>query len=72
MQGGEPDVNAAAKMILNDFQRGKLPYFVKPPDMVYTACTVPYRPAYNLNRVEHICAPARIPKTRGSIVFSVY
>ena len=31
MQGGEPDINAVAKMVLNDFQRGKLPYFVKPP-----------------------------------------
>ena len=30
-QGGEPDVNTVAKMVLNDFQRGKLPHFVKPP-----------------------------------------
>uniref|UniRef100_A0A2L2Y8C7 Nucleolar GTP-binding protein 2 n=1 Tax=Parasteatoda tepidariorum TaxID=114398 RepID=A0A2L2Y8C7_PARTP len=30
-KGGEPDVTAVAKMVLNDFQRGKLPYFVKPP-----------------------------------------
>ena len=30
MQGGEPDINSVAKMILNDFQRGKLPHFVKP------------------------------------------
>ena len=41
MQGGEPDVNAAAKMILNDFQRGKLPYFVKPPDMVLYQLSAP-------------------------------
>ncbi len=33
-QGGEPDVNSVAKIILNDFQRGRLPYFVKPPGMV--------------------------------------
>lgn len=31
LKGGEADVNTVAKMILNDFQRGKLPYFVAPP-----------------------------------------
>ncbi|XP_032238496.2 nucleolar GTP-binding protein 2 [Nematostella vectensis] len=31
LKGGEPDINTVAKMILNDFQRGKLPYFVAPP-----------------------------------------
>jgi len=30
LKGGEPDVNAVAKMVLNDWQRGKLPYFVPP------------------------------------------
>merc|ERR1712223_409477 len=30
MGGGEPDVNAVAKMVLMDWQRGKLPYFVPP------------------------------------------
>ena len=30
-QGGEPDINTVAKIILSDFQRGKLPYFVRPP-----------------------------------------
>ncbi|KIH44064.1 hypothetical protein ANCDUO_25922, partial [Ancylostoma duodenale] len=29
--GGEPDITAVAKSVLNDFQRGKLPYFVVPP-----------------------------------------
>lgn len=32
LKGGEPDVVAVAKVILNDFQRGNLPYFVKPPN----------------------------------------
>ncbi|RMX49486.1 hypothetical protein pdam_00023599 [Pocillopora damicornis] len=32
LKGGEADVNTVAKMILNDFQRGKLPYFVAPPN----------------------------------------
>uniref|UniRef100_A0A0K0D9N4 G domain-containing protein n=1 Tax=Angiostrongylus cantonensis TaxID=6313 RepID=A0A0K0D9N4_ANGCA len=31
LKGGEPDITAIAKCILNDFQRGKLPYFVVPP-----------------------------------------
>ncbi|KAM7533953.1 hypothetical protein Aperf_G00000113063 [Anoplocephala perfoliata] len=31
LKGGEPDIETTAKRVLNDFQRGKLPYFVKPP-----------------------------------------
>ncbi|XP_077546712.1 nucleostemin 2 [Haemaphysalis longicornis] len=31
LKGGEPDISTVAKMVLNDWQRGKLPYFVKPP-----------------------------------------
>ena len=31
LKGGEPDTNTVSKMVLNDWQRGKLPYFVKPP-----------------------------------------
>ena len=31
LKGGEPDVTAVAKMVLNDWQRGKLPFFVAPP-----------------------------------------
>lgn len=30
-KGGEPDLDTVSKMVLNDFQRGKIPYFVKPP-----------------------------------------
>lgn len=26
-----PDVNTVAKMVLNDWLRGRIPYFVKPP-----------------------------------------
>jgi len=32
LKGGEPDVETVARMILHDFQRGRLPYFVPPPD----------------------------------------
>ncbi|KAF7281382.1 hypothetical protein GWI33_004861 [Rhynchophorus ferrugineus] len=31
LKGGEPDITSVAKMILNDWQRGKLPFFVCPP-----------------------------------------
>lgn len=31
LKGGEPDVNGVAKMVLNDFIRGKLPWFTPPP-----------------------------------------
>ena len=30
LKGGEPDLNTVAKMVLNDWQRGKIPYFVPP------------------------------------------
>ncbi|KAK2179611.1 hypothetical protein NP493_480g03038 [Ridgeia piscesae] len=31
LKGGHADLSTMAKMVLNDWQRGKLPYFVKPP-----------------------------------------
>ncbi|KAK3092008.1 hypothetical protein FSP39_024425 [Pinctada imbricata] len=31
LKGGDADFSTVAKMILNDWQRGKIPYFVKPP-----------------------------------------
>ena len=31
LKGGEPDRRQASVMIINDLQRGKLPYFVPPP-----------------------------------------
>ena len=31
LKGGEPDVNTVAKMVLNDWQRGKIPFFIPPP-----------------------------------------
>ncbi|KAK9820832.1 hypothetical protein WJX81_000578 [Elliptochloris bilobata] len=30
-RGGEPDLNTAAKMVLHDWQRGKIPFFELPP-----------------------------------------
>lgn len=31
LKGGEPDVDGVAKMVLNDFMRGKIPWFISPP-----------------------------------------
>lgn len=31
LQGGEPDLSTVSKMVLNDWQRGRIPFFVKPP-----------------------------------------
>ncbi|KAF1898059.1 hypothetical protein Lal_00032823 [Lupinus albus] len=31
LRGGEPDLMTAAKMILHDWQRGRIPFFVAPP-----------------------------------------
>ncbi|KAG4971818.1 hypothetical protein JHK85_038239 [Glycine max] len=31
LKGGEPDLMTAAKMILHDWQRGRIPFFVSPP-----------------------------------------
>ncbi|ESP05369.1 hypothetical protein LOTGIDRAFT_208405 [Lottia gigantea] len=32
LKKGDPDLPTVAKMILNDWQRGKIPYFVRPPE----------------------------------------
>jgi len=34
LKGGEPDLNTIAKMLLHDWQKGKIPYFVTPPEKV--------------------------------------
>ncbi|KAH9984043.1 NGP1NT-domain-containing protein [Russula compacta] len=32
LKGGEPDIEGAAKVVLNDWVRGRIPYFVAPPE----------------------------------------
>ncbi|KAM6371069.1 nucleolar GTP-binding protein 2 [Pluvialis apricaria] len=32
LKGGEPDLQTVSKMVLNDWQRGRIPFFVKPPN----------------------------------------
>ena len=33
LKGGNPDISCVAKMVLNDWIRGKIPYFVPPPEL---------------------------------------
>lgn len=39
LRGGEPDLNTAARMMLYDWQRGKIPFFTLPPDHLEEAPT---------------------------------
>ncbi|KAG5255001.1 hypothetical protein OIU77_015759 [Salix suchowensis] len=39
LKGGEPDYKTAAKMVLHDWQRGKIPFFVPPPRLVEESTT---------------------------------
>ena len=49
VKGGEPDLNTAAKMVLYDWQRGKIPFFCLPPghtpDKPAAAAELPAAPA---------------------------
>lgn len=31
LKGGQPDIGTVARMVLNDWQRGNIPYYVRPP-----------------------------------------
>ncbi|XP_005395267.1 PREDICTED: nucleolar GTP-binding protein 2 [Chinchilla lanigera] len=42
LKGGEPDLQTVGKMVLNDWQRGRIPFFVKPPNA--EASTAPSLP----------------------------
>ena len=54
LKGGEPDIEGAAKIVLSDWVRGRIPYFVTPPE----------RPA-SLNEREEK-ERARAQKAKGS------
>lgn len=34
LKGGDPDLNTVARMVLQDWQKGRIPYFTLPPDYV--------------------------------------
>ncbi|XP_075410159.1 nucleolar GTP-binding protein 2 [Tenrec ecaudatus] len=41
LKGGEPDLQTVGKMVLNDWQRGRIPFFVKPPNAEPSAAPQP-------------------------------
>ena len=53
LKGGEPDIEGAAKIVLSDWVRGRIPFFVTPPE----------RPAALNEREEK--ERARAPKAKG-------
>jgi nuclear GTP-binding protein len=53
LKGGEPDIEGAAKIVLSDWVRGRIPYFVTPPE----------RPAALNEREEK--ERTRAPKVKG-------
>ena len=54
LKGGEPDIEGAAKIVLSDWVRGRIPYFVTPPE----------RPATLNEREEK--ERTRAPKAKGA------
>lgn len=50
-QGGEPDLKTAGKMILHDWQRGKIPFFVPPPKPEEESSTEPAGPSVEQDKV---------------------
>ena len=65
LKGGEPDLNTAAKMVLYDWQRGKIPFFVLPPGATAEAPSAPSiaapaeQPEQVRNSIMHKCFPWR-------------
>lgn len=69
LRGGEPDLKTAARMVLYDWQRGKIPYFSLPPDYEdrgsaldrartpSQAVTVSITPHTHLSHMCHTCVP---------------
>lgn len=49
LKGGEPDLQTVGKMVLNDWQRGRIPFFVKPPNAEPPAAPQQHRPSSPLD-----------------------
>ena len=63
-KGGEPDVDAVAKMVINDFLRGKIPWFVALPEIVANKAerdnlSAPEDPALAAGQGEHATSDER-------------
>jgi nuclear GTP-binding protein len=66
LKGGEPDLEGVSKMVLNDWVRGKLPFFVAPPerpeDIGHT------RDLENLSNKEGTKELKTVPQKLGGII----
>lgn len=52
-KGGEPDITIVSRMVLNDWQRGKIPFFVAPKGFeVPLSKSLPSSPTANISQVE--------------------
>ncbi len=82
LKGGEPDLNTAAKMVLYDWQRGKIPFFVLPPGATAEAPTAlahtpapeqpqQARPCPHDFCCAHTYPPSFLPKTHVLVQFLV-
>jgi hypothetical protein len=74
VQGGQPDIGTVARMVLNDWQRGRIPQYVKPPErevMVYisTACffCTPFLCCYE---TRHVCDLRRLELALNKIALN--
>lgn len=43
LKGGEPDIEGVAKIVLNDWVRGRLPFFVAPPERPENDATIDHK-----------------------------
>ena len=65
LKGGEPDINTISKMILNDWQRGKIPFFVPPPGCEFPPLPVAEKPAAPAEAEAEPAEPANENKHRA-------
>lgn len=59
LKGGDPDLKSMSKIILMDWQRGKIPYFKMPENLLGNKeeedkSNVDYNKLYNVNQEEEI------------------
>ena len=66
LKGGEPDLEGVSKMVLNDWVRGKLPFFVAPPDRLDDIGD--RKTTEDLSKDERVKGLKTIPQKLGGII----
>jgi len=71
LKGGEPDLDNVAKMVLNDWQRGRLPFFAVPPGCerppVQPEAAASEAPATEEQPSEEAAAPSEADSSRSKV-----